>query len=350
MGLSLMGSGLNLLESSKYFGFNKEVGILPSSLVASAGDMKLLKFSSEAPSLEVESEKPPLLVVPSLINRYYILDLLPEKSFLRFLSKSFSVYLIDWGEPKRGAQNLSVESLLELHFDLLYSKLLAVEQAESVHMMGHCLGGDIALLWSLICPEKVKSLTLLTTPIDFSAEGKLNSWAHSEALNLQVFQEAYGNAPWFLMQGAFHALRPLQPLHKLRRLLPQLKNKKVMDSFTALETWSADSRDVLGGCYKDLIQNFYRENCLIKAGFNFLGKNYLLSDLKVPVASVAAEDDHIVPFAGTLSAEQVPAATAFAKWTTRGGHIGGLLGREAQQVCWPELAAWIKQQGPVNVQ
>ncbi len=344
MGLDFLGSGLNLLEHSKRVGLNQDVGTMSSVTVASAGSIKLLRFSQGE-----QKSKSPLLIVPSLINRFYILDLMPEKSFINYLSEHFSVYLIDWGEPQAQNKSLSLEMLLDLHMDILFSALLQDSKAEQAHVLGHCLGGNVSLLWSLIHPEKVASLSLITTPIDFNAEGKLKTWAQSEFFDLSAFQEAYGNAPWIFLQASFHSMRPLQLLQKLRRVIPQASNKTAMKRFLALETWSSDSRDLPGACYVELIQSFFRENCLLEKGFCFKGQRYLLKDLRVPVSAISAEDDHIVPFAGTLRSEQVPFVSHFSHWVTRGGHIGGLLGKASQENTWPSLLQWLQQRDGENV-
>lgn len=342
MDLEVLGSGLNLLERSKQFGFNLEVGSLQPEVVAQAGTMKLLRFSKAA-------SKAPLLIVPSLINRFYILDLMPEKSFLRHLCEHFSVYLIDWGEPQAHGKDLSLNKLLELHLDVLYSTVLLEEEADRAHIVGHCLGGTMGLLWSLLHPEKVASLSLITTPIDFSADCKIKTWAQTQTFDLAAFREAHGNAPSLFLQTAFHSMRPLQFVQKIKKILPQLQNQKTLERFLALETWSSDSRDLPGGCYADLVQRFFRDNCWLNEGYQIAGETYFLKDLRVPVSAISAEDDHIVAFAGTLRSEQVPLVPQFQHWVTKGGHVGGLLGKSPQEKIWPLHLQWLQQQDHTNV-
>lgn len=332
-------SGLKLLENFQRWGLNLEVASTPCETIEQLGNMRLLRYSHSS-----ENPLPPLFLVPSLINRFYVLDLLPEKSFIAFLAKSFSVYVIDWGEAQDEEKGLSLEKLLELHFDFFFKTVLHDASVEKVHLVGHCLGGDLGLIWSLVHPEQVASLSLLTTPLDFSVPGKLQTWAQYRDFNVASLVHAYGHAPWPLLQMAFLGLKPSQLFSKYRRILQKLNDPRSLRTFMALESWSADNRSVRGACYRDVIELFYRQNCFLQKGFLYKGKRYLLRDLQVPVAAISATDDHIIPGEATLKPEMVPLAKAVQIWHSSGGHIGGLLGQASQNEIWPSYVDWLLRQ------
>ncbi|MEN0060198.1 MAG: alpha/beta fold hydrolase [Bdellovibrio sp.] len=332
------------LEHSQKWGWNQEVNSTPYEVIESIGTMRLLRYSEPAP------HRQPLLIIPSLINRYYILDLLPEKSFIAHLAQHFTLYVLDWGEARDEEKHLSLESLLELHFAYLYKTLLKDCNRTQAHLLGHCLGGNIATFWSLMHPQDVLSLTLITTPMNLRVNGKLETWAQHKDFDLQALVQAYGHAPWLLLQTAFLGLNPSQIWQKPRRFLEKVKTPQSLRNFMALEIWSADNRSPRGACFHDLINLLYRQNCLLEKGFPFKGKRFFLKDLQCPVAALSSQDDHIVQLDSTLQAEYVPQARAVKLWHSTGGHIGCLLGQKSQSTLWPELVHWLHQQESIHEQ
>lgn len=336
-----LSQGIALLEKAKRFDWAQEIHSLrtQAEVIAEAGSIQLLLYKSEKKTSSL-----PMFFIPSFINRYYVLDLLPEKSLLQFyLNSGFDVYLLNWGEPEEEDKHLSLETFFDVHLDYLISVLKKNAKAEQFHILGQCLGGHIGLIYSLLKPVDVASLTLITTPVDFDHGGKLTDWARHKSLNLDQFVEASGNTPWLWMQVGFLGMKPVQMLTKYKKLFDRRHDSQFKRSFLALETWSFDNITVRGQFFLTLIQQFYQDNSWLNAGFEFCKKNLKISDLKVPVAVLNAEDDHIVPLDSTLHQDQVPLVQDFKKWNCRGGHIGALIGGYSQQNVWPEMLKWIQQ-------
>lgn len=336
-----LSQGLSLLEKMKGFTWAQEIHALKpqGELIAEAGSIQLLKFTSTKKKSVL-----PVLFIPSFINRHYVLDLLPEKSLLQhYLQSGFDVYLLNWGEPEEEDQWLSFETFFEVHFDYLAAKLFQDAQAQRFHVVGQCLGGQMGLLYSLLQPGRVASLSLVTTPIDFDQGGKLTDWARHQVLDLPKFIEARGNTPWPWMQLGFLGMRPVQLLTKYKKLFDRRHDLHFKRNFLALETWSFDNINVRGQFFLSLIQEFYQKNAWLKEGFELRGQFLKVADLKVPVAILNAEDDHIVPLSSTLRPGQVPLVKNFKKWNCRGGHIGALIGSYSQQTVWPQWIKWTRQ-------
>lgn len=336
-----LSQGIALLEKTKGFDWAQEINSLEAraEVIAEAGSIKLLKY----PALKKKAGLP-MLFIPSFINRHYVLDLLPEKSLLLYYLKAgFDVYLMNWGAPEEEDKLLSFETFFQVHFDYLLAELKLDSQSERLHILGQCLGGQIGLIYSLIRPEDVASLSLITTPVDFDHGGKLTDWARHKTLDLNKFIEARGNTPWLWMQMGFLGMKPLQNLLKYKKLFERRHDLQFKRSFLALETWSFDNINVRGQFFLTLIRDFYQGNMWLKQGYDFCGQTLKISNLKVPVSVLNAEDDHIVPLNSTLHQDQVPQAKQFKKWNCRGGHIGALIGGYSQQTVWPQLLKWIQQ-------
>ena len=334
-----MSQGIALLEKTQKLGWAQEIDLSAqdSLLTAEAGTIKLFKYTCD-----FKKAQHPILLIPSFINRHYILDLLPEKSLIQYYLKAgFDVYLINWGEPEEEDKLISFETLFNVHLDYLVSKMMVDAKSKKFHIIGQCLGGNIGLIYSLLKPQHVSSLSLLTTPINFNHAGKLKDWARHQTLNLEKFIEARGNAPWMWMQIGFLGMKPTQIFSKYKKLFKRRNDEKFRRSFMALETWSFDNINVRGQFFLTLIQKFYRENAWLEEGFTMGQTKLLISDLKVPVSVLNAEDDHIVPLESTLEKIHVPKAD-YQKWNSRGGHIGALIGGYSQQMIWPKMLKRIK--------
>lgn len=336
-----LSQGIALLEKAKRFEWAQEINSLNAhaEVIAEAGSIQLLKYKAQEKSARL-----PMFFIPSFINRYYVLDLLPEKSLLQYYLKSgFDVYLLNWGEPEEEDKYLSLETFFEVHLDYLMAVMKKDARSEKVHILGQCLGGHMGLLYSLLCPSDVASLSLITTPVDFDHGGKLTDWARHKTLDLDQFIKASGNTPWLWMQMGFLGMKPVQMLTKYKKLFERRHDSQFKRNFLALETWSFDNINVRGQFFLSLIQNFYQNNAWLNEGFEICNRNLKIAELTVPVAVLNAEDDHIVPLDSTLHQDQVPHVKAFKKWNCRGGHIGALIGGYSQQNVWPEMLKWIQQ-------
>jgi polyhydroxyalkanoate synthase len=313
------------------------IGSTPYQIVYREASLSLLKYQQTE-----TTQGAPVLLVPSLINRHYILDLLPGKSLVEYLlSKGHAVYLVRWEPPGDEERWLTAERLIGGRLHRALSAVLRDSGQEKAHLIGQCIGGTIATAYAIRYPEKVQKLALLTTPVDFKQTGILGTWANTPSLDLDVFLEAYGNMPWPFMQGAFHLLRPGATVAKYLRATRRLGDKAFMKNFVALEIWANDNVSFPGSCYRTLIQTFYRENGLLNGSFAIAGKTVRLEDLSVPVLSLTSSHDHIVPFETTLQKTHLNSGAEFELIPFDGGHIGCLLGKKSQAEVWPRISKWL---------
>lgn len=325
---------LNLKER---FGSVLAVGALPSRRVFSEGRIRLLRYRRPRGATPVARH--PVLIVPSLINRSYVLDLLPGRSFAEYLLQAgFDVYLLEWGRPEDEDRFLSLEDLVA---GPLHRALRAIGPA---HVVGHCLGGTVAMIYGLSRPSSMASLSLLTAPVDFERCGQLGDWSRFPGFDVEAFVEAYGNVPWALMQSAFHLMRPGATFSKYRKALGRLRDRAFVKNFLALEMWASDNVSFPGGCYRGLIGDLYRRNGLLSGALRVRGKPIRLSEISFPVLNVVAGADHIVPPAATLQARHLGGGKRMlTRWVVEGGHIGAVLGRPARQELWPRMTEWLMQ-------
>ena len=317
------------------------VGSTPRELVGEFNKCKVYRYATETP---VDPKKQPMLFVPSLINRPFILDLLPEKSMIRFFcDQGYPVYLLDWGTPSDEDRFLPFVRYVRDYINNAVEIAKKNSHAEQVHLMGHCLGGTFSLIYASLRPSQVCSLTLMTAPFDFSQTGLLTTWAQNKSFNLEGMIEAYGNAPWPLLQASFNMLRPTLITNKIRTFIERSGDEKFMQGFLAMELWSNDNVSFPGECYKTMITEFYRKNSLAHQELVLDGQRIELSSIQAPIFSIICEDDHIVPPAAMHGFESHFPKSQLNVERRGGGHIGGLISSRARKELWPQLNNWLNE-------
>src|SRR5919199_6818551 len=191
-------SGMSVLLE----GAQADTGQTPKEVVWTKNKAKLYRYEPSAP----KKYPVPILIVYALINRPYVLDLLPGNSFIEYLvGEGFDVYLLDWGIPGDEDQDLSFEDYVLDYLRVAAKRVLSTSQATEYTLFGYCMGGTIAAMYASLFPEKpLANLVLLTTPIDFAPEktGLLGLWTDEEYLDPDLLVESFGNVPSEIIEDA----------------------------------------------------------------------------------------------------------------------------------------------------
>lgn len=279
-----------------------------------------------------------------MINHFYILDLENDRSFVRFLNESgYDVYLLNWGYPEDADRHMNFSHLLENRLIYFLDRVQQFSRSEKMHLVGHCLGGTIATMLAAYDGRYFQSLTLLTTPIDFSAESKFKSWIQKGHVDFDLLQEAYGNVPWPLLHASFLSLKPLGQYRRLKKYFSTRMTPAQKKSFWAFEMWTHDSISFRGSSYLTLIKDLYRDNLLILNQFRVGKKILKLSNIQVPVLVVNSNEDTIVPpQSAALKKENLPNSPSVENFLFSGGHVGCLVNKKTQITLWPKIASWLE--------
>jgi len=175
----------------------------PSHKLHSEGKFALFHYN---PADKRANGKAPVLIIYAFINRHYILDLLPQVSIIRsLLTNGLDIFATDWGTPSSYDQDLSLHHYINNYLDKSVDKIREHTNSDKVSIFGYCWGGDLAVMYAALYPEKVKNLITLATPGDFSLDdGLLSLW--TKRMNVDSLADAFGNAPSIMLNAAF-ALR-----------------------------------------------------------------------------------------------------------------------------------------------
>ena len=273
--------------------------------------------------------KVPLLIVPPWINKYYILDLRPENSLVKWLTdKGYTVFIISWKNPD--------ESMAELDFgDYMalgpLSALHAIEEAIGetvVNTVGYCIGGTLlaATLAYLAANDKadrVKSTTFLVTQVDFSESGELKLFVDKKQLKfMEKIMEEKGYLDGSIMSQTFNMLRSNDLIWSF------VINNYLLgrDPFPFdLLYWNSDSTRLTKACHSQYLREMYLENNLVKPGKLVLkGTPIDLRKITIPAYIQAAQTDHICPWNSVYKATQIFSGPR--RFMLAGsGHIAGVV-------------------------
>jgi polyhydroxyalkanoate synthase len=303
----------------------------PHKIIYREGSLRLKLYDSW--------ETPPrgqVVIFPSLINRPYILDLGRGRSLIQFLVKSgFEVALFDWGSPTSREQELGLNSLLQERLPRALKTLDAFSATsdrarQPRTLLGHCLGGNLALLFAEKAPKAFDKIVLLTTPIDTELgdenDSLLTTWFQTPNWDPYLFAKSVDFIPWPALQASFQMQRPTLTPRRWLQFLSRLSEKDFRESWIQMEIWSNDSVSFPRQIFQDLLIPIYRENSMMKT-----------STLSLPIFSLAAMDDHIVPIESARGIKSSHPACEHRFFEAKGGHIGAVLSSRTRKEIWPEL-------------
>jgi polyhydroxyalkanoate synthase subunit PhaC len=323
---------------------NYPIGQMPKEVVWTLNKTKLYRY---VPVVPPEQRYPvPLLLVFALMNRPSILDLRPGASFVEYMVKQgFDVYLLDWGIPGPEDKDLKFDDYVLDYLPRAVRKLKAVAGSDTFSLLGWCIGAIITTMYAAIRPDDgLRNLILLTAPLDFSDKqcGGFVRWVNDQYFDPDRIVEAYGNMPGEMLDYGAKALKPVENyISNYLRLWDNLDDPKVVESWHAMNTWVNDLTPLAGGAYRQLIQELYRENRLVKGTMTLRGERVDLGSIRAALLNLIATEDHIVPPCETEAVMDKIGSQDKQLLKVPGGHIGMMAGSQAFKRTWPPLEAWL---------
>ncbi len=316
------------------------VGVTPADVVHRENKLSLLRYKARPEGLAFRT---PTVLVPSLINRHYVLDLMPGKSLVEWLvARGHDVYCIDWGSPGPEDRWIDLDTIFDRYVHHAVRAAKAVSGSEQVHTLGYCMGGLMTLVHASLHPDDVATTTTLATPVRFSGDdgSLLSAWTSSPTFDVHALVEATGVVPWQLLQSAFQMLRPTMNLSKAVHFIDRIEDDPYVDGFLAMETWGNDNVGLPGAFYEQYLRDFYRGDKLARGELVVSGRRVDLTALRMPLHCVSFAHDSIVP---AESAQELMAiAGSIDKVATKlgGGHVGAVVAKSASERLWPKLASF----------
>ncbi|WP_340118121.1 class I poly(R)-hydroxyalkanoic acid synthase [Pelagibius sp. 7325] len=306
------------------FKLGENIGLTPGKVVYQNDLMQLIQYEPTT----AEVFKRPLLIIPPWINKFYILDLRPKNSFIRWaVEQGHTVFVISWVNPN---EKLKAKSFEDYMTDGPLTALDAIERAtgeEDVNVIGYCLGGTLlACTLAYMAAQKddrVKSATFFTTMLDFKESGELGVFI--DEVQLAALEEKMKDKGY--LEGAdmattFNMLRANDLIWSF------VVNNYLMgkDPFPFdLLYWNSDSTRMPAAMHSFYLRRMYQENKLVEpGGITLKGVKIDLSKVKQPACLISTREDHIAPWKATYSATQLLGGPV--KFILAGsGHIAGVV-------------------------
>ncbi|MBN1965867.1 MAG: alpha/beta fold hydrolase, partial [Anaerolineae bacterium] len=269
------------------------VGQTPAVTVYTEGCLRLLHYSPVTTS----QHQVPVLCVPSLINRYYVMDLTPERSLVRFLlAQGMDVYMLDWGT----ATQVDRHRTLDAYITELLRHCVHFIQRESgqpaVSLLGYCMGGMMAAAYTVLFPAEVATLVNLAGPINYHDDGIYSVWTRAQWLNADLLVDTLGNIPAELLHMTFRSVRPTNEFVQALNYWERRDDPAFMSRFAAMQIWTNDPTPFPGEAFRKYVKDLYQSNLLIQGQFHVNDQRIDLGTITAPALTIAARQDHIAPW------------------------------------------------------
>jgi len=282
----------------------------------------------------------PLLVVPSLVNRSYVVDLTRERSLLRFLCREgFRPFLVDWDRPGARERRFDLGDYIGGRLAATLDQVIE-RTGRKPAVIGYCMGGNLALGLAQSRAADIAALALLATPWDFHAERPELGQASANAMTPWLpMIDALGELPVDMLQSLFFALDPFLGARKFRGFAKIEPDTAKAREFVALEDWLNDGIPLAAAVARECILGWYGANTPARGEWRLRGRPVRPAAVKIPTMIVVPEQDRIVPPASAMALARVmPHATLLHPPL---GHIGMVVGSQAREALWQPLARWL---------
>ena len=360
-------------SDARAFKLGVNMAITPGKVIFRNELIELIQYEPSTP----EVYRRPLLIVPPWINKFYILDLNPEKSFIRWaVAQGLTVFVISWVNPDERLADKGFEAYMR---EGILAALDCVERAtgeREVTAIGYCVGGTLLAAtlayMAAVGDDRIKSATFFTTQIDFTDAGDLKVFVDAEQLReVEEKMAEHGYLEGSSMAQAFNMLRPNDLIWSYY-VNNYLKGKEPMP-FDLL-IWNSDSTRMPLANHKFYLRHCYLQNDLSNGRMELGGETLDLGKVTIPVYELASREDHIAPARSVFTGAKCFGGPV--RYVMAGsGHIAGVvnppakpkyqywsggppkddfeswvaMARETPGSWWPDWAEWVTKQAPEKV-
>jgi polyhydroxyalkanoate synthase len=245
----------------------------------------------------VESKHSPVLVVPSLINRNYIMNLLPGHSLIEAMKNAgLDVFVLDWGTPDEGHGQVGFDHYIGTWLRRAVRHVKKITGSAKIQLAGQCIGGLMAALYAAhpVLKKDLASLYLLTAPLDLADSGMLADWTSTDGFDIEKMTSAFqGVVPADFFHASFPFLDVNKQLTKYKTLEQHFAIPGFKEIWQSLDIWANDNVCFAKQAFIELIREFYQKNAFYQDGFTIRGEKVRVADISTPTIALVAEEDHV---------------------------------------------------------
>lgn len=342
------------LEIASRFVVGRDLAVTPGKVVYRNRLVELIRYQPQTARVHPE----PVFMIPSWIMKFYILDLSPHNSLVRYLvSQGHTVYMLSWRNPDAADAQLSMDDYLRLGvLDALQTIAKQTGKDVPVHAVGYCLGGTLLAIAAAALARKggvagqrqlppLKTLTLLAAQTDFSEPGELGLFIDESQIDLlDSITRTQGYLSGKQMAGSFQFLHSRE-LVWTRRMREYLMGEREQPN--DLMAWNADTTRMPARMHHEYLTSLYLHNALAANHYRVEGRSVSLGDIEQPVFVLGTQRDHVSPWRSVFKLHHLcEAEITFV--LASGGHNAGVISepghsnRSYQMATRPAHGAWIE--------
>jgi polyhydroxyalkanoate synthase len=310
-------------SEAEHFVVGKDVAVTEGKVIYRNELIELIQYSPATAKVRPE----PILIVPAWIMKYYILDLSPHNSLVRFLiAQGFSVFMISWRNPGAEDRDLSFDQYRKLGIDAAIAAINQLVPGRAIHAAGYCLGGTLLAIAAARLrnerPDCLRSVTLLAAQVDFTEAGELTLFMNeSQVAFLEDMMWQRGVLEAAQMAGAFQLLRS-HDLIWSRVIRNYLMGERVAPS--DLMSWNADATRMPYRMHSEYLRKLFLNNDLAEGRYLADGQPIALTDLNGPMFVVGTSRDHVAPWRSAYKVHLLTDADITFVLAS-GGHNAGIV-------------------------
>lgn len=319
-----------------------DLALAPSrrETVFEEGTARLYRVVGAQP--DPEEGRRAVLLVPSLINEWFVLDLRPGASLVEALDRAgLSVYVLDWGQPEDEDRYLDWDDLVR-RVGRMARRARKDAGGAPIGLFGYCIGATLSCIALALDPSLAGAFVNLAGPIDFTHAGAFRHMVDPRWFDVGAITSA-GNMPSHLMRAGFFALRPIAESQKGLGVLGMLDRRDELIHHLALLAWAERHVDFPAAAYARYIRELYQENQLMRGAHVVGGQRVDLGRIDCPLLTVTTTEDVICPAAATRALAGLVASRSIEDLSVRGGHVGGVVGEQGPTRLYPEVARFFER-------
>lgn len=315
------------------------VGDTPNDIVSETRLYRLLHYHS----LVKRVSSTPILVVYALVNRSYVLDLQPNKSWIRhLLMQGFDVYLLDWKSPARIDKYVSFDDYVNSYIDDCVEIVQNNNSSDKITLHGYCMGSSMSAMYTSLHQEKIKNLVTIAPVIDTSKDTTVIANI-SKQMDIDKVVSYIGYLPPEKLYECYSILKPFkQGVNKYFNLIENIDNETFVQNFLRIEKWLYDTPPIAGETIKQWINDIYKKNLLVKNQFKLGSTIVDLKKINVPLLNIVAEEDHLVSPECSVPLNEVVSSEDKRLIRFHTGHVGLIASSYSQNNVLPKVGQWIK--------
>ena len=310
--------------SSGKFVVGREVAATPGKIVLRNELIELIQYAPATATVYAE----PVLIIPAWIMKYYILDLSPANSLVRYLvAQGHTVFMVSWKNPDAADRELGMDDYLRLGVGAAIDAVGAIVPERAIHSVGYCIGGTLlsiaAAKLAAAGDHRLASLTLLAAQTDFSEPGELSVFISPSQLDmLEATMQRTGVLSSEQMGAAFTLLRS-RDLLWTPAVTTYLRGQRA--SPNDLMAWNADGTRMPCRMHSEYLRELYLNNALARGEFCATGQRIDLATIRLPMFVVGTETDHVAPWQSVFKIRGLTRSSDYTFLLTSGGHNAGIV-------------------------